>query len=192
MYQVYTTPGIVLAKYEHGEDTAVAMILTRELGLVRASVRAARRESSKLRFGIEPFTYADFSFIRGARGWKLTATRNIERLLCTNISLRAVEGRVARLALRLVSVDEPMPDFYDAFLTGVHGLTSGLDPSVVEVAECIAVLQMLSRLGYVSQTAFLEPYMAASAWAPSFLSGALPDRRSLVATINNSLRATGL
>ena len=71
MAKLIVTEGIVLGKRGAGEANTVVIILTETLGLLRAAARSARRERSKLRYGLEPFTIARFSFVRGKNEWKL-------------------------------------------------------------------------------------------------------------------------
>ena len=48
MYRKFGTEGLVLQKRGVGEANVSVVLLTRELGLVRATARSARREASKL------------------------------------------------------------------------------------------------------------------------------------------------
>ncbi|HVZ76226.1 MAG TPA: recombination protein O N-terminal domain-containing protein, partial [Candidatus Paceibacterota bacterium] len=61
MHALFVTEGIVLGKRGVGEANMFLAILTREQGLLKASARSARREQSKLRYALEPFTLATYT-----------------------------------------------------------------------------------------------------------------------------------
>ena len=56
MHEKYITEGIVLGKRGVGEANTLVFILTELQGLVRAKATSARREASKLRYGLEPLS----------------------------------------------------------------------------------------------------------------------------------------
>ena len=79
-YHVYSTLGIVLEGRPQGDADKYYYIFTEELGLVIASAKSVRRCESKLRYGLNDFTLAELSFIRGKREWKITSARDIENI----------------------------------------------------------------------------------------------------------------
>ena len=125
MTQLVVTEGIVLSKRGAGEANTVVIILTNNLGLLRASAKSARREHSKLRYALEPFTIARFSFIRGKSEWKLIGAEQVSRPLCVApVKNRAAAGRIARLLSRLVQGEESSPALYTTVADG-FGLLAG-------------------------------------------------------------------
>ena len=62
-YHIYTTPGIVLRHRPLREADRVYIILTRDLGLIRASAIGVRKETSKLRGALEPLSLSMTSWV---------------------------------------------------------------------------------------------------------------------------------
>ncbi|MGI6164078.1 MAG: DNA repair protein RecO [Bacillota bacterium] len=62
---LYQSEGIVLDQNDLGENDKLAIIFTRQEGLVRAVVKGAGRPQSKLRGLTQPFTHSIFQFFRG-------------------------------------------------------------------------------------------------------------------------------
>ncbi len=187
MYKLFVSEGIVLGKRGAGEANTLVTILTRELGLIRASARSARRESSKLRYGLELLTTAKFSFIRGKYEWKLTgALDQSHELLASEQAARRASGRVARLILRLIPGEETNRDLYDTVKEGLSALSRGID------VEAILVLRILSRLGYIPETPELKPFIERDFFSVELAKEVAASRALLIKAINQSLEATGL
>ena len=62
----------MLSEKSIGEANRIYTIMTRDLGLVRAMATGVRKETSKLRGNIEPFSLASISFVKGKNYWRLT------------------------------------------------------------------------------------------------------------------------
>ncbi len=190
MHQITTTDALVLGKRGVGEANVLVSLLTRDLGLLRVSARSARLDVSKLRYGLEPLTRARYSMVRGRHEWKLTGVAMPRRLPpTTSREQRQAAGRIARLLLRLIHGEEPVPDLY---ATVVAGLDALLSISEIESVECVLVLRILSQLGYVSDTAEAQPFLVSTAFTPEVLAAATASRLPLVHIINASIAVTGL
>lgn len=193
MHRVFVTPGFVLSKRGVGESNTLVSILTRELGLLRASARSARKEASKLRFGLEPLTTARFSLVRGRQEWKLIGVEAMVRTaLASTSNRRGQEGRISRLILRLIPGEEPVPELFDTVVEGLHVLSHILDVKDAEAAETILVLRIVEHLGYVSVSETLSVFLQQPISSPELLRKAIELRPLLIRTINESLMATGL
>jgi len=195
MHRIVVTEGVVLGKRAVGESNTLLFLLTPELGVVRVSARSARKEVSKLRYGLEPLTMARYSMVRGRHEWKLTGVEAVSRACNpTHSLLRVRAGKVSRLVLRLVHGEERSILLYTAVRDGLHALANTA-PEDGEALECILVLRILACLGYVAPSEDLLPLLHAPKEAfvtPHTLSAAHSMRTILVRTINASLAATGL
>ena len=190
MHKIHITEGIVLDKRSTGEANSRVSLLTKELGLVRASARSTRVEASKLRYGLEPMTMARFCLVRGKHEWRLTGVESPERVLSEHAGARATTGRIAQLLLRLVTGEEPLPGLYADVAEGLVLLASP-EAGALESIEVVLVLRILSHLGYLPATAALAPFVE-SEFSLDLSAKALESKALLVRTINESLRATGL
>ena len=181
----------MLGKRAAGEANLLVYILTEELGLVRASVRAARREDSKLRYGLEPMTLGRYSFVRGKQQWRLTGVLPQERLLPREPARRAQSGKVAKLLLRLLAGEERVPELLAVVAEGLRSLAAAATKEEAEAVECVLVLRIVARLGYLPHTEALAPFID-GVYSVELSAKALSQRALLVRTINESLIATGL
>ncbi|MCX6819847.1 MAG: DNA repair protein RecO [Candidatus Adlerbacteria bacterium] len=193
MHTIVATDGIVLGKRGIGEANTSIFLLTKDVGLVRASARSARVEHSKLRYGLEPLTQGRFAMLRGRYEWKLTGVEQLSRAYFGQTLLqRRASGRVARLLLRLINGEEPVPELYTTVRGGFAYMAGGLDEAEIENAECVLVLRVLSHLGYLEQTEISMPFVANNEFSPTVTTEARALRPALIRVINESLGASGL
>ncbi len=193
MHKIIVTEGIVLQKRGVGEANTRGAFLTRDLGLVRASARSARVEHSKLRYGLEPLTLGRFSFVRGKHEWRLVGAERVSRTHLASPPERAgALGRIARLLLRLVQGEEPLPELYKTVAEGFEYLPRAESLADAEAIECVLVLRILSHLGYLPHTPEIAPFVETDFFSLELAASAARSRTLLVRAINHSLGATGL
>lgn len=193
MHKLFVSEGTVLGKRGVGEANTLLAILTRDMGLVKAMARSARKEQSKLRYGIEPLTAATYSFIRGKHEWKLVGAERASRRLHGAgypPAVRQAAGRCARLLLRLIHGEEPNEALYMTVAEGFEALTRA--PEQTPQIESVLVLRILSHLGYLPQTPELRPFIEKDFFAIELAAEAAASRALLTRAINESLNATGL
>jgi len=193
MHKIHVTEGIVLGKRGVGEANTQIAIFTKELGLLRATARSARFEKSKLRYGLETFTHARFSFVRGKHEWKITGVEDISReLLPATAEGKRASARVSRLLLRLVHGEERGEKLYEELAAGFAFFARSSTMKDIESAEWVLVLRILSHLGYVPETPALTSFTKPGDITEALVAQAAASRALLVRTINNSLAMTGL
>src|SRR5678810_1294690 len=107
-YHIYTTKGLVLSARPVREADRTYAILTRDLGLVRASATGVRKESSKLRGALEPFVISNISLVRGKEYWRITSAEVLRP-----IPAEAGIGRPLALLERLVAREAAHPKLFD-------------------------------------------------------------------------------
>lgn len=192
MHDIVATEGLVLAKRGRGEANTSVVLLTEKLGVIRASARSGRLERSKLRYGLETLTSGTFSFVRGKHDWKLTGTGHLSRHCVGRGRLaRAAAGRIARLLLRLIQGEEPVPRIYAGVRAGLVYIAIA-DERDIELAECLTVLRILSELGYVHGGKALEPFLVTSDVTDELVGQVRISKQTLIRAINASLSETGL
>lgn len=139
-YHIYTTKGLILSERSLREADRVYSILTRDLGLIRATALGVRKESSKLRGVLEPIALATISLVRGKEYWRITSAELIER-----IQARAEIVRPLVLLGKLVQGESAHPELFDI-------VEKGLMDERGEMGEEQFVAQMLYHLGYLKET----------------------------------------
>ena len=138
--------------------------MTRDLGLVRAAAIGVRKENSKLRGNLEPFSLSMISFVKGKDYWRLTSAEFVQ-----SISSAPAIARPLALIEKLVQGEASNPELFDAVEKSV------LSPEPYdEMFETNLVSKILFHLGYLK-----ESDMAL-------------DKKSLIKAINAGLRASHL
>jgi DNA repair protein RecO (recombination protein O) len=192
MHKIFTTEGVVLGKRGAGEANTLVSILTRELGLIRASARSARVEHSKLRYGLETLTCARYALVRGKNDWKLVGVEQVSHALAEgSIDRRRRAGKIAKLILRLIHGEERVPALYKTVVEGLGAIASAPTPEDADAVETVLVLRVLAHLGYLPHTQALSQFIEGE-YSLELSAQALKSRSLLVRAINESLTATGL
>lgn len=191
MYPKTITDGIVLSKFGVGEANTLVFLLTEELGLVRAKAVSARREASKLRYGLEPLTRGRYTLVRGRAEWRVTGVDDISReFLVATPAQRKRLSQVSRLLLRLIAGVEPGRALYKLVCEGFVALAR--TEADADAVECVLVLRILSELGYLPALPALSPFVEDSRFTPELAERAAASRKLLIKLINESLQASGL
>ncbi|MSR70560.1 DNA repair protein RecO [Candidatus Kaiserbacteria bacterium] len=191
MHEKYITEGIVLGKRGVGEANTLVFVLTEQLGLVRAKATSARRESSKLRYGLETLSRGRYTFVRGKNEWRLTGADEVSRDYCSATPAQCKRlGQVSRLLLRLVLGAEHTPELYQTVRKGFESLAH--TEHNADSVECVLVLRILAHLGYLPSLPTLAPFVETDAFTPELAAEAAASRKLLIKLINESLQATGL
>ncbi len=98
------------------EADRVYSILTRDLGLIRATALGVRKESSKLRGVLEPISLSNVSLVRGKEYWRITSAELVER-----VEPRVETLRPLSLLDALVQGEAAHPELFDAVEKGLRG-----------------------------------------------------------------------
>ncbi|HEU0080857.1 MAG TPA: recombination protein O N-terminal domain-containing protein [Candidatus Paceibacterota bacterium] len=141
-YAVYSTRGFILGSAPSGEASKLYSIYTEDFGLVRAKAQGVRLIQSKLRYGLEDYSFCALSLVRGREVWRVTGVQSLEAgdgSAKKGEALRA-RARVLNLVRRLVHGEEKNGELFDA----LTGLTK--DDQAAEVRTLSLVL---SALGYL-------------------------------------------
>ncbi len=151
-YQIYHTQGIVMGITNRGEANRVITILTRDLGLVRASAQSIRKTESKLRFGVQQLSHCHCDFVLGKEYWRVIGVESIQtgNELVLYTELWNVWNRCAALLARLIPTDEAHPELYDAVADAYQFSIAHASTLDAVSFEHFLVLRILTHLGYWS------------------------------------------
>ncbi len=163
-YHIYTTKGIVLSERAWRESDRIYSILTRDLGLIRATAIGVRKEVSKLRGLLEPFVLSSVSLIRGKEYWRITSAEYLK-----NISSSISIARPFALIEQLIQGEVSHPELFDAIEQAV--LNSEPD---AELFEIHIVSHALFHLGYLKEADLNL------------------DKKALIKAINNGIQSSHL
>ncbi len=140
------TRGVVVARAASGEGSLRVSILTEDLGLVRALGTSARLERSKLRGHLVAGSYGTYSFVRGARDWRIIGAVGTQNIFYQNAHDQHRQNEVARiiaLVRQFVHGEEANAGLFRA-------LWGSADELPFAQAESVVTIRVLSALGYVA------------------------------------------
>ncbi|MFM2330619.1 MAG: hypothetical protein RLZZ26_126 [Candidatus Parcubacteria bacterium] len=189
MRHKYQTSALVLSRSPLGEANASVMLLTPDLGLVRARAQGVRQSGAKLATALVTFAESDVVLVHGKEGWRIAgavlAENWFSRLRHTQSQTRA--ARVCQLLLRLVAGETQDRELFPVVLDFFYALAT-LPEDVHESAEVLAALRLLAALGLdAGDIPSIGP-----AFAPESLATISKNRATYIARINRGITASGL
>jgi DNA repair protein RecO len=193
-YNIYTTQGIVLSWRPLREADRVYSILTRDLGLIRATATGVRKEGSKLRAFLEPLSVSSISLVKGKEYWRITSAV-LEESLSTSLKNKAVLKSLSKaLALlgALVQGEEVHPELFDALEPVVLStIDPDFDAKNGEALEILLVARTLFHLGYLSEDEVSRDMLDGEVKNELFESIS-KNKKSIVKAINEGIEASNL
>lgn len=184
----YETRGIVLSRTPSGEANAHLTLITPELGLVHARAQGVRRSGAKLAAALSTFAESSLTLVRGKEEWRLAgAVLETNWFSLMDPVARSVAGRASGLLLRLAAREAHDPGLFQ-LIAGFFDALSRLPEAAHEAAETLALLRMLSTLGFDAE----KIPGGMSAFTSAVLAEAGESRALYVARINRGIAASDL
>jgi recombinational DNA repair protein (RecF pathway) len=179
MRHKYQTRGIVLSRISAGEANASVVLLTMDVGLVRARAQGVRRPGAKLAAALTTFSESELMLVQGKEFWRVAGAVLKENwfLRIGNSSARARAARICNLLLRLVA-GETRDTLLFPIITEFFELLASLPEERHEETEIIAALRILAALGLDTGE------------IPKEISN--ENRTSCIRRINRGIEASGL
>jgi DNA repair protein RecO len=140
-YTIHNTEGLVISQRPLREADRIYSILTRDLGLIRATAIGVRKDSSKLRGALEPISFSSLSFIRGKEYWRATSAEEIKKIPSTPEILRPMV-----LLEKLVQGEAPNPELFEDVRKIIIS-----EEERGEMFEVCLVSTILFHLGYLNK-----------------------------------------
>lgn len=188
-----TVKGIVVGRRQSGEGSVRVSVYTDALGLISALAKSAREERSKLRPHLQAGTTGTFTFVKGRDVWRVTGavrTSNVFFALGAKSDSQESVARVLKTVRHFIRGEGSDPYLFSVLFGFLNALPVLEDRFVVD-AECVAVLRMLSALGYVRDDEQAHQFLSAS-YDTGSLEKAQRSRTHLVSLINEGINASGL
>lgn len=188
MRHKYATEAIVLGHYAAREQAASVILLTCDLGLIRARAEGLRKPSSKMAHALQTLSECEVTLLRGKDTWRLAGailTKNWFLALDRAARLRA--ARVTGLLLRLVQGEHADTELFDAF-SGFLRELPGKDEAAQDALECLAALRILRSLGL--DTGALPE--GGEMYETSALEAIETERKDVIMRINRGIAASGM
>ncbi len=189
MRHKYETRGIVLSRSSVGEASSFVILLTPELGLVRALAQSVRSTGAKLAHALTTFSESEVVLVRGKDGWRLSGAVLEENWFkkIGDADRRRRSARVSGLLLRLVAGEtnevglyEIMKNFFEAL--SIQPARPFGRPDAGDEGEGLEILTDIKILASLGLDAGEIPS----------LSEISKDRSSYISRINRGIEASGL
>ena len=190
MRHKYFVTGLVLARFHYAEDSSSLILLTDELGLLRASVRAIRKPHAKLASSLQTLTQSNVSLVHGKLGWRLFGAQQVCQW-APRLSFSALEraARVSDLLIRLAPGELKQVSLYNTF-TGFLKALDEFPEDLHDAIEHLAALRTVHAMGL--DDGVLPEQDGASIYHLEALRLLREDSRMYVARINRGIAASGL
>jgi len=147
-YQTYITEALVCGSSNRNTSDRTYFLFTRDGGMVRASARSVRKETSKQRYALQDFSYIRASLVSGKAGWRIAGVESFGNLffLAESREARALVRNIVRLLRRTVQGEEAHQELFDDVISSLRKCNE-LNQNKLET---ILSLRTLYLLGYVS------------------------------------------
>jgi len=204
MYHKHHTKGLVLSGRTEGDSDKRINIFTESFGLLNAKVQGGRNLHSKLRGGIQDFSFGEFSLVSGKTGWRVVSVRaekNFFEIFHQTPEKLKIAGNILSLIKKLAG-EENNPTLFPIifnffnFLEKVNpisdaGATKSLGQEQdIALAECLTLMRILHSLGYMRHDPELLIPMSSAEISIEDLVTIAPKRAKIITLINESLKAT--
>ncbi len=195
-YHVHKTLGFVLASIPVKEANTFVIVFTRELGLIKAQAQGTQKVASKLRYGLQKFSFSQLSFIYGKHTWKVTNVvplENIFYLLQEKKEKLLVCAHVSVLLQRFLTGEEKNEELFDLVMDAMLFLgENNISQEDLSSFEYLFVLRILYNLGYISGTGELEHLARGTEWGTEYLARLAKQKKEVVSAINRAISESQL
>jgi DNA repair protein RecO len=194
-YHIYTTRGLILSSRPFKEADRLYSILTENLGLIYARALGARKEGSKLRGQLEPFSLSSVSLIKGKNQWRLTSASLLEATSGIQKNKKKTYKALARgfsLLEKLVQGEEKHRELFEAIRDiFIFAKTEDRTEEMFEALEVVLVARMLYYLGYLREEEGTHELVSAPL-TKEFLEKVESTKKPLIKLINEGIEASNL
>ncbi|MCX6703260.1 MAG: recombination protein O N-terminal domain-containing protein [Candidatus Zambryskibacteria bacterium] len=190
-HYMYTTDALIVKRIPY--DTNVSYLLyTKELGLISALATGVRKSESKLRYGLQEYSFSQVSLVKGRHVWRLTGVNLRTNFYFDTESNKAkhVIARICAQIVRLVAGEEKDEQLFSVITQGLDALSKTTEEDVA-LLEILLLLRILYKLGYVSATE-LEMFVGNDEYTKDMLEKVRTSQASLLAHVNRGLKESQL
>lgn len=193
MHHIHHTTAFVISHIVTREADRYMTLFTKELGVIRATAQGIRKLSSKLRFSLQDFSHARVDLVRGKDSWRVTSGKKIETYEMKTPAQLIVFAKILELVKRLCPGEEPEPAVFDIVenVMAIFSTEESLTKEELMGVEYLAVLKMLSELGYIAPEGIAAAYLLADLSVEKARE-VYDDRREILSVIHAALGETQL
>jgi DNA repair protein RecO len=201
MHHIHRTKAFVLKSFQTKEADSSVVLLTENLGVVRAVAQGARKMESKMRQSIQDFSVVNVALVSGRTGWRLVNAGFINNFYTDikNKNLRESVCKVFNLINRLIAGEMEDKKIFDESLSfvdfAINNQENFLDDSEITSFEVIFSARILYYLGYLKTSENIEIYLNSHISIESIRNlnkNVGVSQKSLVVEINRAIRDSHL
>lgn len=141
-----------MSSFGVGESNKFFNIFTRELGLIQATAQSVRELKSKNRYGLQDFSFSNFSLVRGKDIWRITnvsSENNLFSDLKEDRGKLRFLGEVFSLIKQLIHGEEKNKKLFELISESFKFLRNNdFEQNELENFELITKMRILNNLGY--------------------------------------------
>jgi DNA repair protein RecO len=190
MYHIYQTTGWILGGINIGEANRFLDIFTSELGLVRGVAQGVRKLNSKLRYGLQDYSFSKISLVKGKLVWRIVGVEKSEDFnwIYDDKKVFQLVCRIFSLLKRLIKGEEQDSAIFEDLNQAIRfmGENKLLKDQLLSL-EIILVFRILQKLGYVGRDERFDHLADFSSWEAGVLDINDATRSVILKQINNSL-----
>lgn len=193
MNHKYHTDGCILRAEPEGESDMYFTIFTSDFGLIKAKAVSVRKLESKMRYSLQPYSFASISLIEGKGSWRITNADSIHSTENLSHDSLKIFVRALRLVDRLVHGAETDSQLY-LIIKESHTFLSktSLSKEQFEDFECLLVLRILRILGYIGDHTQLQNCIDTTDVLEIQMGEIRSYRKEALSEINRALKASQL
>jgi DNA repair protein RecO len=194
VHNIYTTKAIIIKSISIGEANKLYLLITKDLGFIKATAQGVRLAKSKLKTTLQDFYCVNVSLVRGKEIWRITSVQSIKQVkLSDDLNKISVIKNIFSLLLRLIHGEEKNEKLFECIEEFYQFIfDSSLDLEYLKDLETLTVLRVLYNLGYFKKTEDFMDYLNDSEISISILENFKLKRKQAVLEINLSLKETHL
>lgn len=195
MHHIYHTEGFILKSVPTGEANRLFYILTKDLGLIKATAQGVRLLKSKLRYKLQNQTLVKISVVRGKEIWRIVGVEHEESFKNAHNKGRektSFFAKISSLVLRLSPGEEKNEQLFNTVWEIFSYLENNGEILLDECVEHIVALRILKHLGYLKNMQEFSFLGNDNIIEESRLCLARESRKLIIAEINNALQESHL
>lgn len=193
-HRKYATECVVLGAGYVNDADAYLYLFTKSFGYIVAYAAGIRKLSSKLRYGLQRFSYVEVELVRGRNLWKVTGARPIyvpAGILGDEKKMKTAAHTTLFLKRFFVGEDTHNP-LFDGFVEGVLFLDrTPLGGSELRLFELLMMVRILFHLGYL-RTGKVSDNIIGCRWDAALLSLVERNEEALRAAVNHAIEHSHL
>ncbi len=193
MHHIYTTKAFIIKGLATGEANKYYLLLTCDLGFIKATAQGVRLQKSKLKGHLQDYLLASLSLVRGRDVWRVVGAETLEYISVSDTSKLIAIKNTFSLLLRLLHGEEKNEALFNSVESFYNFLLKNeLSVDDIHNLETITVLRILYHLGYFKKSFDLFDFVMDNDLSVKKLNLFDDKKKMAILDINNALKESHL